>query len=85
MSTVRASISEKIARRLRPAFKRSLSEEFERDGVPREVLLMADTTHTMLVTDLDEIPGHRPRVFDYTIQPSHRTAVTAVLDRWGWP
>lgn len=85
VSTVKAPISEKIAHRLRPAFKRSLWEEFERDGVPREVLIMADTAHTILVADIDTVHGLRPVVFDYTIASSHWTAVTAVLDRWGWP
>jgi hypothetical protein len=68
------------ADRLRPAVAATLGEEFDRDGVPDEVLVVAEPPYVSLVA------GRlgRPRVHTVS-DPRDWPAAGAVLDRWGWP
>jgi hypothetical protein len=81
-----AMLDEYSAAQLRPAVFDLLLTEFARTGVPREVLVLADWPHSLLLTDLFHLPGRAPYASLYTNQPAaHETQINAALDRWGWP
>ena len=61
-----------------------LRAEVLADGMPREVLVIAEALYLHLIVDLFWIPDRCPRliwVSDHTRWPQ----AAAVLDRWGWP
>jgi hypothetical protein len=71
---------------LRPYVRERLLTEFARDGVPREVLVLAEPLYAQLVVDIFWIPGLRPHTALHTTVPDqHWQQAAAVLDRWGWP
>ncbi|MGH9059786.1 MAG: DUF6884 domain-containing protein [Acidimicrobiales bacterium] len=68
---------------LRPAVIAALHREMTADGVPHEVLVVAEPLYLVLLADLLALPA-RPRVHWI---PDHAHAwpqACAVLDQWGW-
>jgi hypothetical protein len=68
---------------LRPAVMAALHREMSTDGVPREVLVVAEPLYLVLLADLLALPA-RPRVH-WIPDPAHGWAqACGVLDQWGW-
>lgn len=71
---------------LRPQVKKALLAEFRRDGVPREVLVMAAHPYAGLIDFVFHIPGLLPKSALHSPIPDLTWGwAAAVLDRWGWP
>src|SRR5213080_3747732 len=54
---------------LRPYVREKLLTEFARDGVPREILVLAEPLYAQLVVDIFWIPGLRPHTALHTTVP----------------
>lgn len=68
---------------LRPAVTAALTREMSTDGVPHEVLVVAEPLYLVLLADLLALPA-RPRLH-WIPDPAHGWAqARAVLDEWGW-
>jgi hypothetical protein len=72
------------ADRLRPAIEAALHQEFERDGTPDEVLVVAEPLYVSLVSGYLTNHPERPPLRTVTDPRDWRTPST-VLDMWGWP
>lgn len=67
---------------LRPAVASALHREMVVDGVPHEILVVAEPLYLVLLADLLALPA-RPRV--HWIPDAHGWAqAQAVLNQWGW-
>jgi hypothetical protein len=61
----------------------ALHREMSTDGVPREVLIVAEPLYLVLLADLLALPA-RPRV-NWIPDPAHGWAqARSVLDQWEW-
>lgn len=68
---------------LRPAVMAALRREMTTDGVPHEVLVVAEPLYLVLLADLLALPA-RPRLH-WVSDPAHGWPQTStVLDHWGW-
>lgn len=77
------SLSLGRATELRPRVAAELDAEFAENGVPDEVLLIAEPLYLVLVADLLALPG-RPAVIWLPDPGGDWPAAAAVLDRWRW-
>lgn len=68
---------------LRPTVMAALHREMNIDGVPAEVLVVAEPLYLVLLADLLALPA-RPRVH-WIPDPAHGwIQACGVLDQWGW-
>jgi hypothetical protein len=68
---------------LRPAVAASLATEMRANGVPSEVLVVAEPLYLVLLADLFALPD-RPRVHWVPDHAHGWPQASAVLDQWGW-
>ncbi len=68
---------------LRPAVMSALRREMAADGVPHEVLVVAEPLYLVLLADLLALPA-RPRVHWIPDHAHGWAQARAVLDQWGW-
>lgn len=68
---------------LRPAVMSALRRDMATDGVPHEVLLVAEPLYLVLLADLLALPA-RPRVHWIPDHTHGWPQARAVLERWGW-
>jgi hypothetical protein len=61
----------------------ALHREMSTDGVPREVLVVAEPLYLVLLADLLALPA-RPRVHWIPDHAHGWAQARAVLDHWGW-
>lgn len=71
------------AAELRPAVMAALHREMTIDGVPHEVLVVAEPLYLVLLADLLALPA-RPRVQWIPDHAHGWPQASAVLDQWGW-
>lgn len=68
---------------LRPEVMAALDREMSTDGIPAEVLVVAEPLYLVLLADLLALPA-RPRLH-WISDPAHGwSQARAVLDDWGW-
>jgi hypothetical protein len=68
---------------LRPEVMATLHQEMSTDGIPAEVLVVAEPLYLVLLADLLALPA-RPRLH-WISDPAHGwSQARAVLDEWGW-
>ncbi|MGH3778363.1 MAG: hypothetical protein ACRDRR_21915 [Pseudonocardiaceae bacterium] len=68
---------------LRPAVIATLHRDMTTDGVPYEVLVVAEPLYLVLLADLLALPA-RPRVHWIPDHAHGWPQARAVLDQWGW-
>lgn len=68
---------------LRPTVMAELHREMSANGVPREVLVVAEPLYLVLLADLLALPA-RPRVHWIPDHAHGWAQARAVLDHWGW-
>ncbi len=68
---------------LRPAVMAALRREMTTEGVPHEVLVVAEPLYLVLLADLLALPA-RPRVHWVPDHAHGWPQARAVLDQWGW-
>ena len=68
---------------LRPSVGAGIADEMRADGVPAEVLVVAEPLYMVLLADLLALP-ERPRVHWVADHAHGWPQARAVLDQWGW-
>ena len=68
---------------LRPAVRQRLTDEFDADGTPEEILIIAEPLYLVPLADLLALPG-RPPIHWIPDHADGWPAAATILDRWGW-